>query len=142
MRRRLRAFALFLTLVACISACGGSSPAPLAASDYIAIAMQSSQESWDLGIFPKTAGTEKCVLHLGPPEAWIPGSCRTSVTMRGDDEATVRFTERWKARDFFAGSPGKRHLSHTWEITVSGQAADDRVVQSRHYGDFPPQLTR
>jgi len=59
------AFALFLTLVACISACGGSSPAPLAASDYVAIAMQSSQESWDLGIFPKTAGTQMCPA-LGP----------------------------------------------------------------------------
>jgi hypothetical protein len=48
----------------------------------------------------------------------------------------VRFTQRWKARDFFAGSPGQRHLSHTWEITVSGQAADDRVLQSRHYVTF------
>lgn len=105
--------------------------------------MQSSQgESWGLGIFPKTPGKQKCLLHLGAPGVWIPGTCATRVMVRSDDEATVRFVQRWNARDFFADSPERRRLKHTWEITVSLQGAVHHVVQSRHYGDFPPQLTR
>lgn len=142
--KKLSSFALFLALVASVSACNRSTSSPLRATDYIAIAMESSEgATWDPRVFPQTVGTQKCVLHLGPPEAWIPGRCSTSVTLDPDGDAVVRFMERWDARDFSAGSPSeRRHLTHTWEIAVSQQAPSDHVVQIRHYGDFPPQLTR
>jgi hypothetical protein len=142
-QKTLFPFALFLTLAASLSGCSGSASSPVAASSYITMAMHSSQgQSWGLGVFPKTIGAHKCVIHVGMPGVWIPSTCATSVNDRSNDEATVRFVQRWNARDFFAGPPGRRHLSHTWEITVSWQAAGDHVVQSRDYGDFPQQLTR
>jgi hypothetical protein len=140
---RLLRFLLLLAVAAPMSACLSSSPSPLAGTDYISMAMQSSRgESWGLGIFPKKIGAQKCVVHVGAPGVWIPSTCATSLTVRSGEEATVRFVQRWNARDFFAGSPKRRHLKHTWELTVSPQAPGDHVVQSRHYGDFPPQLTR
>jgi hypothetical protein len=142
-KKTLLSFALVLTLVVPLTSCSGSASSPVAAGSYITMAMQSSQgQSWGLGAFPKTVGVDKCVIHVGMPGVWIPSICATSVTARSNDEATVRFVQRWNARDFFAGPPGRRHLTHTWEITVSRQAAGDHVVQSREYGDFPPQLSR
>jgi hypothetical protein len=142
-KKTLLLFALVLTLVVPATSCSGSASSPVTAESYITMANQSSQgQSWGLDVFPKTVGAHKCVIHVGMPGVWIPGTCATTVTVRSNDEATVRFVQRWNARDFFAGPPGRRHLSHTWEITVSRQAAGDHVVQSRDYGDFPPQLTR
>jgi hypothetical protein len=142
-KKTLLSLALFLTLVVSLSGCSGSGSSPVAAGSYITIAMHSSQgQSWGLGVFPKTVGAHKCVIHVGMPGVWIPSTCATSVTVDNNDEATVRFVQRWNARDFYAGPPGRRHLRHTWEITVSRQAGGDHVVQSRDYGDFPPQLSR
>jgi len=141
--KRLLPLALVLTLLASASGCGGSSSPALAPTDYITMAMQSPQgEAWGLGFFPKTAGTQRCALHLGMPGAEIPGSCHTRVTLGSGDGATVRFVESWNARDFYAGSRDRGRLRHTWEIAVSRQAAGDHVVRSSQHGDFPPQLTR
>ena len=140
--KKVLSIAVSLTLLA-TNACCGSRSSSLSANEYIAMAMQSSEgATWDPRIFPQTVGTQKCVLHLGPPEAWIPGTCSTSVTVDPNGDAVVRFMERWNSSDFFSGSPGRAHLRHTWEITVSPHATGDHVVTSRHYGDFPPQSTR
>lgn len=107
------------------------------------MAMQSEEgKHWGLSLFPKRAGTDKCVIHVGMPGIWIHGSCRTSVVIRSKDEATVRFVEHWNAREFFADSDHRQHLHHTWELTLSSQAPGDHVVRSRHYGDFAPQMSR
>jgi hypothetical protein len=146
MKRLLPPVTVGVALLAGLSGCWGSgASAPLTPTNYIAMAKQSSQgESWGLGVFAKGVGTAKCVIRGGgpPPGILVPGTCTTSVRLHGSDEATVRFVERWNARDFFADSPRRRNLSHTWEITVSRQAAGDHVVGSRHYGDPPPQLIR
>jgi hypothetical protein len=137
---------LVLALMASLGGCDrshGSAP-PSAAGDYITMAMQSSEgQSWGLSLFPKTAGTDKCVIHAGfGPGLWVPSICTTSVILRRSGEATVRFVQRWNARRFHTG-PGQRgQLSHTWELTVSRNVAGERVVESRDYGDFPPQLVR
>jgi hypothetical protein len=142
--RLLPVAAFFLALVAALDGCGGSSPVtsppPLG---YIAMAMRSSEgQSWGLSVFPQGAGTRKCVIRGGgpPPGILVPGTCSSSVVLRGNDEALVRFVERWNARDFHADSGGRQRLSHTWEITISLQGK--HVVASRDYGDFPPQLVR
>jgi hypothetical protein len=107
------------------------------------MAMQSSAgKALGLSLFPKEVGRAKCTIRGGgpPPGISVPGVCTTKV-VRGN-EAKVQFRESWNARRFYAGSVRHRRLSHTWEITVSKQAALDHVIGVRDYGDFPPQLVR
>jgi hypothetical protein len=137
---------LVLALMASLGGCDRShgSP-PSAAGNYITMAMESlDAQSWGLGVFPKTAGTKKCLIRGGgaPPGMVVRSVCTTSVIMQSNNEATVRFVQRWNAHRFHADSGRRRHLSHTWEITVSRRVAGDHVVGSRGYGDFPPQLVR
>jgi hypothetical protein len=108
------------------------------------MAMQSlAGKSWGLSLFPKAPGTARCVIHAGfGPGIWVPSTCTTSVIPRSNDEATVRFVQRWNARRFHADSGRRRHLSHVWEVTVSGHALGAQVMESRNYGDFPPQFVR
>jgi hypothetical protein len=135
-------FALMAGLSACDSAQG---PPGLAGESYVAMAMQSpAGKALGLSLFPKEAGRAKCTIRGGgpPPGISVPGVCTTRVLVRGN-EATVQFKESWNARRFSAGSVRHRRLSHTWEITVSKQAAPgDHVIGVRDYGDFPPQLVR
>jgi hypothetical protein len=137
---------LALALMASLGGCDRSQGSPpSAAANYITMAMASPEgQSWGLSPFPKTAGTKKCQIRGGglPPGILVPSVCTTSVIMRSNNEATVRFVQRWNAHRFHADSGRLRHLSHTWEITVSRRVAGDHVVWSRGYGDFPPQHVR
>jgi hypothetical protein len=138
-------------LVVVAVACGSSSAAaPPSAAAFIKWAMQSSAgKAWGLAsLFPKKPGSIKCVIHGGGPAPGIrvPGTCSTTV-LRGDKlAATVRFVERWNARDFQGpGGAGKRtHLSHTYELSVAQKriGGGSHLVQSKSYGDFPPQSVR
>jgi hypothetical protein len=133
-------------LIACLSACDHTQAIPGSAGEsYVAMATHSSAgEALGLSLFPKKAGTAKCTIRGGgpPPGISVPGVCTTSVQVRGD-QATVQFKESWKARRFYAGSVRHGRLSHTWEFTVSKQAAPgDHVIGVRDHGDFPPQLVR
>ena len=140
--------ALVAALIVLASGCDQSgASAPLTAGSYITIAMEAAEgkaAGLDLVLFPKSAGTQGCVIRVGPPPGgvWAPTTCMTSVLIRGNDEATVRFVQRWSARHFDA-DPGRRvHLSHTWEIMVKRNGTDVEAVRIRDYGDFPPQLVR
>jgi hypothetical protein len=137
---------VFLALMAVVSNCDRSHPSgPLAAGSYITIAMQSSEgKAAGLELFPRKPGAFKCVIGGGglAPGIWVPGTCTTRVYRHSDDKATVRFVESWSARRFRTGSGQRGQLSHTWELTLSRDAAGDHVVGSRDYGDFPPQLVR
>jgi hypothetical protein len=140
--------AVVVALIALASGCDRSgTSAPLTAGRYITIAMEAAERKaagLDLVLFPKSAGTQRCVIRVGPPPGgvWVPTTCMTTVLIRGNDEATVRFVQRWSARHFDA-DPGRRvHLSHTWEITVKRNGTDVEAVRIRDYGDFPPQLVR
>ena len=142
----LASVATFLLVVmVCSSACD-STRATRASDDgdYVAMAMNSSAGP-PLGssLFPSKDGTEKCMIRGGgpPPGIAVPGVCTTTVFVRGH-EATVRFKESWNARRFSAGRAQHGRLSHTWEITVSEQAAGDHVTGVHSYGDFPPQLVK
>jgi hypothetical protein len=117
------------------------------AETYIQMAMQSSLgKQLGLSLLPKKPETIACVIPGGGPLPGIrvPGTCSTTVRPGSNDEATVRFVERWDARDFHGpGTGGRRHLSHTWELTVSlHRPAGGSVVHSRDYGDFPPRLVK
>jgi hypothetical protein len=136
---------LALALMASLGGCDRSqgSPPPETAN-YITMAIASPEgQSWGLGVFP-TAGTKKCLIRGGgpPPGISVPSVCTTSVILRGNNEATVRFVQRWNAPRFPADSGRRRHLSHTWEIAVSSDDAGDHVVGSQHQGDFPPQFVK
>jgi hypothetical protein len=140
--------ALVAALIVLASGCDQSgASAPLTAGSYITIAMEAAEgkaAGLDLVLFPKSAGTQRCVIRVGPPPGgvWVPTTCMTSVLIRGNDEATVRFVQRWSARHFDA-DPGRRdHLSHTWEIMVKRNGTHVEAVRIRDYGDFPPQLVR
>jgi hypothetical protein len=136
---------LALALTASLSGCDRSKPSPpVAAGSYITMAMQSPEgKSWGLSLFPKTPGTDRCVIHAGfGPGIWVPSTCTTSVILRSSDEATVRFVQRWNARRFHADAGRRHHLSHTWEVTVSRRVLGAHVMESRDYGDFPPQFVR
>jgi hypothetical protein len=143
--KRLISIAVFgLALMSLLSGCDHSQPSPSQArGSYITMAMESPGESWALSLFPKTAGTERCVFHAGPPPGiWVPSMCTTRVIVRSNTEATVCFLQRWNARRFHADSGRRSRLNHTWEVTVSRRESGDHVVGSRSYGDFPPQLVR
>jgi hypothetical protein len=144
--KRLMPVAIVFALMACLSACDRAPVSPGSAGvSYVAMAMQSSAgKALGLSLFPKEAGAAKCTIRGGgpPPGISVPGVCTTSVLVRGD-EATVQFKESWNARRFYAGSVRHGRLSHTWEFTVSEQAAPgDHVIGVRDHGDFPPQLVR
>jgi hypothetical protein len=146
MKRLVPAAAVAVGLIVLASACDRSqTSAPSSAGSFIAIAMESAEgKAAGLDLFPKEAETVKCMIPGGgpPPGIRVPGTCGTSVRFRGNAEATVRFVQRWSARHFDA-DPGRRvHLSHTWEITVKRNGADEEAVRIRDYGDFPPQLVR
>ncbi len=144
-KRLIRVAVFAFALPAFLAGCDRSHPSPPAASgSYITMAMQSPEgESWALSLFPEAAGTDKCVFHAGPPPGiWVPSICTTSVIVRSNTEATVRFLQRWNAHRFHADSGRRSHLSHTWEVTVARRESGDHVVGSRNYGDFPPQLLR
>jgi hypothetical protein len=109
------------------------------------MAMQSAEgKAWGLSLFPKDAQTVKCVIRGGGPAPGVrvPGTCRTSVHVRRTDEATVRFTETWNIRHYPKIARCCPSPQHTWELTVSPDAPGDHVVDSRSYGDPPPQLIR
>jgi hypothetical protein len=137
---------LALALMASLGGCDRSQGSPLpAAANYITMAIASPEgQSWGLGVFPKTAGTKKCLIRGGgpPPGILVPSVCKTSLILRRNNEATVRFVQRWNAHRFPADSGRRRHLSHTWEIAVSSDDAGDHVVGSQHQGDSPPQFVR
>jgi hypothetical protein len=137
---------LALAPTASVSGCDRSKPSPpVAAVSYITMAMQSPEgRSWGLSSFPKTVGADKCVIHGGGPPLGIlvHGVCSTTIFDLGEDEATVRFVQRWNAGSFHADSGRRRHLSHTWEVTVSSRPPGFHIVGSRDYGDFPPQFVR
>jgi hypothetical protein len=114
---------------------------------YIQMAMRSSVgKELGLSLFPKKPETAPCVIPSGGPAPGIrvPGTCSTTVRLGRNDEAMVCFVERWDARDFHGpGTGGRRHLSHTWELTVSLHTpAGGGVVHTRDYGDFPPRLVK
>ena len=144
-----RSLTLPIALVVVAVACAGSpAAAPPSAATFIKWAMQSSAgTAWGLGsLFPKKPGSVKCVIHGGGPAPGIrvPGTCSTTV-LRGDKlSATVRFVERWNARDFHGPGAGKRtHLSHTYDLWVAQKRIGvSHLVQSKSYGDFPPQSVR
>lgn len=124
----------------------GSSGKP-DADAYVQMAMQSSVgKDLGLSLFPGKPETTACVIPGGgpPPGIRVPGTCSTTVRTGRNDEATVRFVERWEARRFHGpGTGSRRHLSHTWELSVSKHAsAGASVVATRDYGDFPPQLVK
>jgi hypothetical protein len=146
MKRLMPVAIVVFALMACLSACDRAQAPPGSAGEsYVAMAIQSSsRKALDLSLFPKEVGKAKCRIRGGgpPPGISVPGVCTTSVLVRGN-EATVQFKESWNARRFYAGSVRHGRLSHTWEITVSKQAAPgDHVIGVRDYGDFPPQLVR
>jgi hypothetical protein len=146
MKRLMPAAIVVFALMACLSACDRAQAPPGSAGEsYVAMAMQSSAgKALGLSLFPKEAGTAKCAIRGGgpPPGISVPGVCTTSVLVRGN-AATVQFKESWKARRLHAGPVRHGRLSHTWEITVSTQAAPgDHVIGVRDYGDFPPQFVR
>jgi hypothetical protein len=140
--------AVVAALIVLASGCDRSgTSASLAPGNYITMAMEAAEgkaAGLDLVLFPKSAGTQRCVIRVGPPPGgvWVPTTCMTSVLIRGNDEATVRFVQRWSSRHFDA-DPGRRvHLSHTWEITVKRSGTDVEAVRISDYGDLPPQLVR
>jgi hypothetical protein len=140
--------AVVAALIGLATGCDRSgTSAPVTAGRYITIAMEAAEgkaAGLDLVLFPKSAGTQRCVIRVGPPPGgvWVPTTCMTSVLIRGKDEAIVRFVQRWSARHFDA-DPGRNvHLSHTWEITVKRNATEVGAVRIRDFGDFPPQLVR
>jgi hypothetical protein len=146
MKRLMPVAIVVFALMACLSACDRAQAPPGSAGEsYVAMAMQSpAGKALGLSLFPKEAGTTNCTIRGGgpPPGILVPGVCATRVLVRGN-EATVQFKESWNARRFYAGSFRHGRLSHTWEITVSKQAAPgDHVIGVREYGDFPPQLVR
>jgi hypothetical protein len=117
---------IVFALMTSLSACDRTQAPPGSAGEsHVAMAMQSSAgKALGLNLFPKKAGTAKCAIRGGgpPPGISVPGVCTTSVLVR-EDEAIVQFKESWNARRFYAGSIRHGRLSHTWEITVSMQAA-------------------
>jgi hypothetical protein len=136
---------VFAVAVASGSTLSASRPS---SATFISWAMQSSAgKAWGLGsLFPRKPGSIKCVIHGGGPAPGIrvPGTCSTTV-LRGDKlGATVRFVERWNAHDFHGPGAGKRtHLSHTYDLWVSQRTVGgSHLVQSKSYGDVPPQSVR
>jgi hypothetical protein len=146
MRGLVPVAAVVVGLIVLASACDWSqTSAPSSAGSFIALAMESAEgKAAGLDLFPKDAETVKCMIPGGgpPPGIRVRGTCSTSVRFRGNDEATVRFVQRWNARHFDA-DPGRAiHLSHTWEITIKRDGTDGEAVRIRDYGDFPPRLVR
>jgi hypothetical protein len=146
MKRLMPVAVVVFALMACLSACDrAQAPLGSAGESYVAMAMQSpAGKALGLSPFPKEAGAAKCTIRGGgpPPGISVPGVYTTSVLAHGN-EATVQFKESWNARRFYAGSVRHGRLSHTWEITVSTEAAPgDHVIGVRDFGDFPPQLVR
>jgi hypothetical protein len=136
-----------VALAAFAVACGNAQAAsPTTDVTFIKLAMQSSAgKAWGLSsLFQKKPGSVACVIHGGGPAPGIrvPGTCGTTVLRQSSLSAIVRFTERWDTRRFRPPEAGRRrHLSYTWELIVSARAIrGDHVVQSKSYGDPPPQL--
>jgi hypothetical protein len=123
----------------------GMTPPP---QTFIALAAESPPgKAWGLqGLFSGKPETTHCVIRGGgpPPGIRVPATCATVVLPGDASSATVRFVERWKAADFHGpGAGNRKQLSHVYELMVSTRADHgDHVVQSKEYGDFPPQLIR
>ncbi len=144
-----RALLLAACLLALVTGCGSSkAKGQLGARIYIKMAMADTRVRAQgfAGLFPKRPETVPCVIHGGGPSPGIrvAGTCATSGQAGSDGQATVRFVESWDGSLFRGpGSGGRSHLSHTWELKIEPRfLGGDKVLESRTYGDFPPQLVR
>jgi len=140
---------LFLTVI--VGGCGSShrtAKKTANAETFVKIALASQQaKDWGIAMqFPKTPVGVSCVIHGGgfPPGLRVPGTCTTLVKVVSSGGAVVRFVESWDASLFHGpGSPSRGTLSHTWELKVASYlVGGPRVIETRDYGDFPPQMAR
>ena len=112
--------AVFAMLVV---ACGAAST-----EDRASKAAQEAKDPTGLfNIVPSKPASMPCKIPAGGVTShFVPGTCQTSVGLRKDGSAVVRFIETW----------GNGAVSHTWRVVVSKSG---RIVAQSEYGETPPQ---